>query len=173
MSVIVEILPSAGPALIVGGGAIALRKARNLAEGEFEITVVAPEVDPAVRQLPFVTVIEGPFSPDHLDLRRFALVLACTNDRAVNEDVGRLARARRLPVLVADAQEESTFFTPATIREGDLTIAVSTGGASPSLAREVRERIIASLGPSWGRIAGLVRQEREQRDERRRARQQG
>ncbi len=173
MSFIVELLPSAGPALVVGGGAVAARKVRNLCEGEFEVVVVAPEVDQAISLQPFVTVIAAPFQEEHLRLRDFALVFACTGNREVNAEVGRLARARHIPVVVADAQEESTFFTPAALRDGDLTLAVSTGGASPTLAREIRERIVTTLGPAWGRLVWLAREEREKRDERRRDRLAG
>jgi siroheme synthase-like protein len=168
VSLLIELLPTMGPALIVGGGAVAARKARNLTGGKFEIVVVAPEIDPEIRLLPFTTVIEARFEPAHLALRQFALVLACTNERAVNAEVGRLSSAARIPVLVADAQGESTFFTPAAVRDGDLTLAVSTGGASPKLARELREAIIAALGPAWGRLGWRARLERQDREARRR-----
>jgi siroheme synthase-like protein len=89
--------------------------------------------------------------------------MACTNDRAVNEQVGQLARAANIPVLVADRQGESTFFTPATIRDGELTVSVSTGGASPTLAKFIRERIVTALGPRWGSLGHVARTEREER----------
>jgi precorrin-2 dehydrogenase/sirohydrochlorin ferrochelatase len=74
-----------------------------------------------------------------------------------------LARSVRIPVVVADAQSESTFFTPATLRDGQLAIAISTGGASPTLARTIREKIAAALGPGWGQIVLVARGEREKR----------
>ncbi len=160
----IELRPEAGPALIVGGGAVALRKARNLAEGEFRIAVIAIEISDRLRQQPFVTVYERGFEDSDMDAAApWALVFACTSDRAVNRRVGELARARNIPVVVTDAQDESTFFTPATIRDGDLAIAVSTGGASPSLAKAIRERIVAALGPGWGTVTYLARQERQKR----------
>ena len=164
MSILIEVRPEAGPALIVGGGAVALRKARTLADGEFPFTVIAPQVVEAIHHLPLATVIERPFAPaDVPGCPRWGLVLACTGDREVNHEVGRLARAAGIPVLVADRQAESTFFTPATVRDGDLTVGVSTGGASPSLARSVRERIITALGPGWGNLVEVARVEREER----------
>lgn len=160
---LIDLQPSAGPALVVGGGTIAARRVKLLVESEFEVVVVAAEIDDAIRLAPFVTLYERPFEASDFGLRAFSLVMACTNDRAVNLEVGRLARAARIPVVVADEQDESTFFTPATIRDGDLAVAVSTGGASPALARRFREKIAASLGEDWGKLVYVARQEREVR----------
>ena len=160
----IELLPEAGPALIVGGGNVALRKARNLAEGEFRFTVIAPEVAPEFEFLPFATIERRMFEDVDIEATPpWALVFACTNERAVNRRIGELARARNIPVVVTDRQGESTFFTPATMRDGDVVIAVSTGGASPSLAKFIRQRIAAALGPGFGSLARLARHEREER----------
>lgn len=164
MGMMIDLRPDAGPALIVGGGAVATRKAKGLAEAEFRMTVIAPVIDDVIRALPWVTVIERAFEPSDLPSdAAYSLVFACTGSRAVNKEVGRLARAARIPVVVADSQPESTFFTPAVIRDGDLAIAVSTGGASPTLARSIREQIVAALGPGWGKVVGLARSERRKR----------
>ncbi|MFN0147395.1 MAG: bifunctional precorrin-2 dehydrogenase/sirohydrochlorin ferrochelatase [Dehalococcoidia bacterium] len=144
---LIDLQPAAGPALVVGGGTIALRRAKLLAEAEFEIVIVAPVLSAELRLLPFVTVFERTFAEGDIALRDFALVLACTDDRDVNHEIGRLARAARIPVVVADRKEESTFFTPATIREGGFAIAVSTGGASPEVARSIRARIVEVVAP--------------------------
>lgn len=164
MGLMVDLLPSAGSALVVGGGAVAVRKVRALVDAGFSLVVIAPVIRDEIRDLPGVSVIERPFASSDLDGDPpVALVFACTDDRAVNAEVGRLARQRRIPVLVADRQDESTFFTPATLRDGALAIAVSTGGASPVLAREVRERIVATLGPGWDRLVDAARRERSAR----------
>ncbi len=163
MGLMIDLLPAAGPALVVGGGAVATRKVRNLVEAEFEIVVVALAIADEIRLAPHVTLFQRAFEPTDIDLRRFGVVFACTNDRATNALVGRLARTLGIPVVVADAQPESTFFTPATIRDGDLAVAVSTGGADPALARRIREQIVASLGPNWGSIVRAARSEREVR----------
>jgi len=159
----IELLPGAGHALVVGGGVIAARKVRNLASAQFAVTVVAPSVLEEIRLAPHVTVLEREYEEGDLDLGvGFALVLACTDSREVNRAIGAAGRARGIPVLVADRQAESTFFTPAVLRDGDLAIAVSTGGASPSLARVIRERIVAALGPGWSGVLRTARSEREQ-----------
>ena len=173
MSMLIELRPEAGPALVVGGGKVALRKARNLAEGEFRFTVIAPEVLEGFRSLPFATVVVRAFEDADMDaVPPWALVFACTDDREVNALVGKLARARNIPVVVTDRQAESTFFTPATMRDGEVAVAVSTGGASPGLAKIIRERIVSQLGPGWGAITAGVRGEREARLARERSERQ-
>lgn len=158
----IDLRADAGPALIVGGGRVAARKAKALAEAEFRMVVIAPAIDQAIRALPWVTVMERAFSADDLPpAAPYALVFACTDSRDVNREVGRLARAVRIPVVVADRQAESTFFTPATFRDGDLAVAVSTGGASPKLAGLIRQRIAGAIGPGWASSVSAARTKRE------------
>ena len=161
MGLMLDVQPAFGRALVVGGGFVATRKIRTLAEAEFEITVVAPEVKDEIRIAPYTTVHAREWRESDLD--GHALVFACTNSREVNRAVGEAARRRGLPVLVADRQLESTFFNPAVIRDCDLQLAVSTGGASPALAKELRRRIAEALGPGWGTVAYRARMEREAR----------
>lgn len=161
----IELHPAAGRVLIVGGGEVALRKARNLVDGGFEVHVVAPSILPELAALPGVTVDLREFAETDITAAQpaWALVLACTSSRTVNRGVGELARERAIPVLVADSQDESTFFTPATLRDGGLQVAVSTGGADPRLAREIRERIARALGTGWDEVVATARRERQGR----------
>jgi siroheme synthase-like protein len=161
----IELRPSAGPVLVVGGGEVALRRVRNLSDGGFRITVVAPSILDEIRGLPGVSCLDREFADTDIPdgESRWALVLACTGARDVNRRIGEAARAHAIPVVVADSQEESTVFTPATLRDGSLQVAVSTGGADPALAREIRDRITAALGPGW---AGLVERARGARQAR-------
>lgn len=159
-----ELLPSVGPALVVGGGAVAARKVQNLVEGGFAVTVIAPNIAPEIRAHESVTFVTAPFEPADLPSDApYALVFACTTDRETNRLVGELARRARIPVLVSDAQSESTFFTPAVHRDGDLTVGVSTGGASPTLARDLRDRVARALGDGWAEKVAAARQERSAR----------
>ena len=147
VGLMLDLQPSLGPALVIGGGAVAARKVRGLTEAGFAITVVAPAIDPAIRKLPGVRLRERTFEPG--DIEGHAIVFACTDDREVNRLAGELARARGAPVVVADSQEESTAFTPAVHRQGDITIAVSTGGGAPAVAAAIRVHLAAALGPGW------------------------
>ena len=164
MTLLIDLQPWFGRALVVGGGPVAARKVRSLTEAEFEVTVIAPDVMDEIRTRPFVTVVQRRFEQSDLDLGLgFALVFACTDDRETNRAIGAACRLRRVPVLVADSQDESTFFTPAVLRDGDLAVAVSTGGASPALAKEIREKIAAAIGPGWDATVRRARAEREVR----------
>jgi siroheme synthase-like protein len=135
----VMLSPNLGPAVVIGGGAVALRKVRSLVEAGFAVRVIAPEIDPAFQGLAGVRQTLESFRPEHLD--GAALVFACTNRREVNAEVGRKAREAGVPVLVADAAAESTFTSPAVAREDGLVLGVSTGGADPGRARDVKDRL--------------------------------
>lgn len=138
MGLIVDLQPSLGPVLVVGGGRVAAGKGRRLAEAGFELHVVAPAIDPALAALAAQHHARA-FEPG--DLAGAALVLACTDDRGVNRTVGELARAAGIPVLVADAPAESTFHMPAVSRRGAVRVAISTDGAAPSVAKALREAV--------------------------------
>jgi precorrin-2 dehydrogenase / sirohydrochlorin ferrochelatase len=160
VSLMVELLPSAGRALVVGGGAVAERKVHGLLEAGFRVRVVALEVLDSIGQ-PGVEVLKRPFEAG--DVAGNAIVFACTNSRKVNRAVGAAARDANVPVVVADSQEESTCFSPAVHRDGDLQVAVSTGGASPVLAREVRDQVAAALGTGWAERVQAARTARQER----------
>ena len=161
MGLMIDLQPGAGRALVVGAGQVAARKLRTLAEAGFEVTVVAPAFLDEIALHPRVRRVVRPFHES--DLEGAALVIAATSDRALNQHIGALCRERDILVLVTDRQDESTFFTPAVIRDGELAIAVSTGGASPTLAKAIRERIVAALGPDWSDVVRLARADREER----------
>lgn len=161
MSILIELLPCFGRALVVGGGTIAERKIRGLVEGGFCVTVVAPQVAAGIPALPGVTVHARRFS--EADIAGHTLVFACTDDRTVNRQVGEAARASGALVGVADRREESTFYTPAVHRDGDLAVAVSTGGSSPALARDIRDLVATALGRGWNERVAAARTERSDR----------
>lgn len=154
----ITLKPEAGPALVVGAGKVAKRRIKNLLKAEFSVTVVAPSIADEIDQSA-VTVLKREFESGDLD--GHAVIFACTNSRNVNQAVSKLARSRKLPIVVSDSREESTFFAPAVHRDGDLTIAVSTGGASPKLAVEIRDQIAEYLGSGWGEKVESARKERE------------
>lgn len=168
MSFLIDLQPSAGPALVVGAGTVALRRITNLVAAGFDVTVIAETIDSGsaaeLAAHPAVTVAQRPFLDTDIDRPgRWALVFACTDDRGVNRRAGELARAHGIPVAVADAHAESTFFTPATARDGAVTIAVSTGGGSPGFAKDLRDRIVTALGEGWGATAGTLHADRAAR----------
>ncbi|MGD9933697.1 MAG: bifunctional precorrin-2 dehydrogenase/sirohydrochlorin ferrochelatase [Dehalococcoidia bacterium] len=160
MTILIELLPSAGPVLIVGAGRVALRRATQFVAAGFAVEVVAPTLDPGFANLPAAVVTQREFQDQDIPGR--AVVCACTDVREVNARVGELARQLGIPAVVADRHEESTFFMPAMHRDGSLVVGVGTGGASPLLAAEVRDRLAACLGDGWALRVEESRQARQQ-----------
>jgi precorrin-2 dehydrogenase/sirohydrochlorin ferrochelatase len=122
--------------LVVGGGKVALRKALDLLEAGAKVRAVAPQFIEAFRKSCGIELCRKAY--DSADLRDCALVIAATDSEDVNRRVCEDARLARVLVNVVDAPELCDFIVPATLRRGDMTISVSTGGASPSLARKIR-----------------------------------
>jgi len=144
------------PCLIVGGGVVAERRVRLLREAGARVTLLAPRFSDALERLaaadPAVTLERRPFADD--DVEPFWLVVAATNDADVNARVAASAeRARRLCNVVDDAAR-SSFIMPAIVDRDPVTIAISSGGLSPVVARHVKG-LIESLVPS--RIGALAR----------------
>lgn len=131
---------SGRPVLIVGGGSVALRKLRKLAPYGPKCVVVAPEVAEEIRSMDGVQVCRRPFSPDDLEPRP-VLVIAATDDPAVNRQVSSLCRQQNIPVNVADDLALCTFLFPALVQQGSFSAGISTGGASPVAAAYFKERL--------------------------------
>ncbi len=131
------------PVLLIGGGKVALRRAETLARFGAELTVVAPEILPAFT--PLARCLLRTFRPE--DVREgYRLVIAASSDREANRTAGERARALGIPVSVADAKEELTFFFPAVIKGGGVVAGlISEGGQDHRLAArraaEIREML--------------------------------
>ena len=144
--------------LVVGGGEVALRKVSMLERAGAAITVTAPRVLPelADRARRGALRIEArEFVPADLDGIRLAIV--ATSHRAVNRWIAKLCDARAIPVNVVDDREASRFIVPAIIDRDPVLVAVSTAGASPVLARRLRERLEAALPRRLGEFASWLR----------------
>lgn len=126
------------PVLVVGGGVIAFRKATALAEAGAVVTVVAPEVRADLKKLA-AHVEQRPYEAG--EAAGYQLVITATSDAAVNALVAADARAAQVWANSADDPQNCTFILPAVARRGLVTVAVSTGGASPALAGTLRSRI--------------------------------
>ncbi|MEJ2379925.1 MAG: siroheme synthase CysG [Gammaproteobacteria bacterium] len=149
------------PCLVVGGGEVALRKVRLLCNAGARVTVVAPELDPGLQELLAEGEIShraGEFRRD--DLGECMLVIAATDDEAVNREVSRLAHEQRIPVNVVDSPSLCSFVVPSIIDRSPVQIAVSTGGASPVLARTLRARLETMIPSAYGQLGSLLEQYR-------------
>ena len=145
---------SARPCLVVGGGAVAERKVEGLVEAGARVTVVSPTL--TLRLLRLATDAHLRWRPREYvtgDVDGFVLVMVATNDASVNVAVAAECRARDVLINCADDPARCDFILPSVLRRGALTVTVSTGGASPTMARLVREEL-ESLLP--GDVAALT-----------------
>lgn len=142
------------PVLLVGGGEVALRKARLLAGAGAALRVVAPEVHDELRGLATETLRRGYQASD---LDGVVLAVAATDDPALNAQVSTDAQARSIPVNVVDAPQLCTVIFPAIVDRSPLLVAVSSGGDAPVLARLIRARIETWIPAAYGQLAGLAK----------------
>jgi siroheme synthase-like protein len=150
----VDLIVAGRPCLVVGGGAVAARKAAGLLAAGAEVHVVAPEVGAEVRALAGLTWDERPYRSG--DVGAYWLVITTTDDAAVNALVAEDAAAQRVWVNSADDPANCTFTLPAVARQGELVVAVSTGGVSPAYAGWVRDLVAAELGPEYGTLLDIL-----------------
>jgi uroporphyrin-III C-methyltransferase/precorrin-2 dehydrogenase/sirohydrochlorin ferrochelatase len=153
-------------AVVVGGGAVAARKAELLLKCGARVRLVAPELAPDTQELlrlhsaaHEMSHLSAPFDTRHLE--GAALVIAATDSAAVNAQVSQVARSRGVPVNVADDADTSDFILPAIVDRSPVIVAVSSAGTTPVLARRVREQIEALLPARLGVLARFAGQQRE------------
>lgn len=150
------------PCLVVGGGDVAARKVSLLLAAGGKVTVVSPQLVSALVELVDHGAIEHVAREFHdADMGQYAVVIAATDVREVNARVAQLACDRHIPVNVADDQTACSFIMPAMINRDPVQIAVSTGGASPVLARLLRSRLEAMIPAAYGKLAALVESYRD------------
>jgi siroheme synthase-like protein len=136
--------------VVVGGGAVAERKARQLLDAGACPTVISPTLSAAlVAWHRDGRIAHIPRLYREGDLEAAALVFAATNDAEANQQVVAEARRRGILANVADAPATGSFHTVSTLRRGDLLITVSTGGASPALAAQIRDELAERYGPEY------------------------
>lgn len=146
------------PVLVVGGGRIGARKADGLAAAGAAVRLVASEVSDHVDRAAMAEVIEAPFGDRHLDGVR--LVVTATGDHDTDAAVSAAARTRGIWTNAADQPIDCDWILPAIARSGRVSVSVSTDGASPALARELRNLIADWLGDDIGRLAEELAGER-------------
>lgn len=151
------------PCLVVGGGAVAERKARTLLAAGASVRVVSPTLNAGLAELAregrIIYVRRGYRGPG--DLAGVLLVIAATNSPALNRRIARDCRARRILVNAVNVPEAGNFIVPAIFRRGALTVAVSTEGKSPLLARILRDDLAARYGPEYAELLELLGRLRE------------
>jgi uroporphyrin-III C-methyltransferase/precorrin-2 dehydrogenase/sirohydrochlorin ferrochelatase len=148
--------------LVVGGGAVAARKIAVLRSAGAQVRVGAPVLEPGLQEMAACGEIEhlpGVFRTGWL--QDVWLVIAATDDRAVNRTVAAAATRRRVFANVVDDAELSSFQVPSVIERGQLQVAISTSGAAPMLARHLREKLEAQLDESLTALAEMLARYRQ------------
>ena len=140
--------------LVVGGGRVGLEKAKGLTECGAVVTVVAPRVEPELEGLP-VHVRRKRY--ETADLDGHFLAVAATPLRSVNHRIFRDAEERSMLVNVVDTPDLCSFILPAVYRRDPIALAVSTGGASPALAKRLRDELGARIGDEHVALARRLR----------------
>jgi precorrin-2 dehydrogenase/sirohydrochlorin ferrochelatase len=140
----------AHPCVVIGGGVIAERKVEDLLKAQGNVTVISPTLTANLRAWATegkLTIHERPYRPG--DLQGFSLVFAATDDEALHEQIAAEARQTGAFLNVVDRPALCSFIVPAVVSRGDLTLAISTGGASPALAKKIRRTLEHSFGPEY------------------------
>lgn len=151
------------PCLVVGGGQVAARKVNLLRSAGARVSVVAPQLCDSLRthmNNGEITWLPREFADD--DLTGMMLVIAATDDQQINQHVAALAHQQLLPVNVVDQPDLCSFYMPSIIDRSPVMVSVSTGGASPVLARLLRSRLETFIPTHYGRLA-LIAEEYRQR----------
>ncbi len=145
------------PCIVIGGGRVALRKAKGLLSCGGSVTVISPEVVPDLQKLAddeaLVLIKRG---YENGDLKDAFLVIAATDDENVQEAVHAEAAEHNLLLNVADVPKWCNFILPATVRQGDLAVSISTHGRSPALAKRLRKELEQQFGPEYDLVLQLM-----------------
>jgi precorrin-2 dehydrogenase/sirohydrochlorin ferrochelatase len=150
-------------ALVVGGGEIARRKVLDLLASQSAVTVVAKRACEGLLALAAegqIVVHQRAYQSG--DIGDAFIVIAATNDTGVNTQVFADAAARNVLVNVVDVPKLCTFTVPATVRRGDLTIAIATDGRCPAFASILREELEQHYGPEYGELVGQFAETRRE-----------
>ena len=143
--------------VIIGGGTVAEGKISRLLDSGAEICVVSPDATPGIRQF----VADGAVRWEqrkyqHGDLEGTFIAIAATNVREVNRRIFEEAEERGVMLNAVDDPPNCSFIAPSIVQRGPVTLAVSTGGVSPALARKLRESLQASEDLAWADLSGVM-----------------
>lgn len=143
--------------LVVGGGRVGSRKVRNLLECGARVTVISPEATPELEELAGQGQIQW-HTRDYRasDLDDTFLVIGATDDQRLNRKIHQDAEMVQRLCNIADQPDLCNFILPAIMRQGDLMIAVSTGGKSPAFAKHLRHQLEKHYGPEYGALLQLM-----------------
>lgn len=145
--------------LVIGGGNVAERKLDLLIKADSKITVISPEVTPYIEELSSkydIKLIREKYNAKKLLGEKYQFVIAATNDNNLNQEVAKDCNENNILINVVDQPELCDFIFPSILERGDITVAVSTGGASPVLARVLRTKLETMVPANYGKLAQIV-----------------
>lgn len=148
--------------LVIGGGNVATRKVENLLNANAKITVISKEYSDELKQLSKenkITILQRDYQSS--DIIRAFLVVAATNNADVNAEIAKASDNANIMVNVVDNPDLCSFIFPSILDRSPVTVAVSTGGASPILARQLRMKLETMIPSSCGRLAAITEEYRE------------
>lgn len=145
--------------VVVGAGSVALRKVKTLLAQEALVTVVSPELNQALAKEKDKFVWEQAYYREEFLADAF-LVIAATDNRAVNHEIAVYCDKHNILVNVIDSPEESSFIVNSYFTKGDLLVAVSTDGASPALSRKIRKDLEAQIADEYADILAIIAEAR-------------
>ena len=144
--------------LVIGGGSVALRKVEKLRPYGAKLTVIAPKILAELKKTEEISCMEIPFTPTALEGKMF--VIAASDDPEVNHEAALLCRERGIHVNVVDDKEECSFLFPALVKRGELSVGISTGGASPTAAIWLKEQVERLLPERFDEILEWLERQR-------------
>lgn len=148
-------------ALVIGGGAVAERKVATLLEAGAQVTVISPEITEGIARRSkqgSLNLIARRYQNG--DLAAYELVFVATDDEQISVKAYSEGRERGIWVNAADDPKHCDFILPSVLRRGDLTVAVSSGGGSPALARTIREELEMHMSQDYEQLAKLAAEAR-------------
>ncbi len=140
--------------LVVGGGRVAWRKVKVLMDFGAQVSVVAPEIIPEIRELGPAQQTEREFEDG--DVQGRTLVVAATDDEVLNQRVSRLCQALGIPVNAVDQTQDCSFIFPAYIKQGEVVAAFSSGGQSPVMTQYLKAQIKPVMTEELGELAACL-----------------
>jgi siroheme synthase-like protein len=150
--------------IVIGGGHVGAEKVRGLLAGEADITLISPDLIPELQGYKDegrIRHVARPYEESDLD-GGYEFIMVATDDGAINAEVAAAGKRRGIWVNAADDPKNCDFILPAVVRKGKITLAASTSGASPALARRLREELDAYLTEDMPALADLLAEMRQE-----------
>lgn len=143
--------------IVFGGGEVARRKAASLKDAGAKVFVVSPQLDPVLEYMSFqheITWVQREYKDG--DIEGKDIVVAATNNREVNQRIGKLCKDRGILCNVVDQPEDGSYIVPTILERGPFSIAIGTSGISPTLAASVRQELEMAYGEEYGMFLEIV-----------------